>query len=39
MTSVQIDDLDCPNCEGLTMGELNMKTLKYNCFKCGKEVN
>lgn len=38
MGYVQIDDLDCPNCNQITMGQLNMKTAKYECFKCGKVV-
>jgi len=39
MTTVDIDDLECPYCNKITNGVLNMKTLKYTCNKCGKEVN
>ena len=38
MTTVQIDDLECPYCEKITLGELNLKTKKYTCFKCDREV-
>ena len=38
MATVQIDDLDCPYCDKLTIGELNTKTGKYKCLVCGYEV-
>lgn len=39
MTKVQIDDFECPECEEITLAELDMDTLKYTCFKCGKEFD
>ena len=38
MTKVQIDDLDCPYCNEITIGELNIKTGEYICFKCDNKI-
>ena len=38
MTMVQIDDLDCPYCKRITMGELNINTQEYRCLRCGKII-
>ena len=38
MSYVQIDDLNCPNCKKITMGELNIKKQEYKCLKCGKII-
>jgi len=38
MSCVQIDDLDCPFCNQITMGQLDIKRREYMCFKCGKVV-
>jgi len=38
MSLVNIDDLDCPYCKEITIGELDIKKGKYFCLKCGKEV-
>jgi len=35
MTKVQIDDLNCPHCEKVTHGELDIKNGLYVCYKCG----
>jgi len=36
MTKVQIDDFDCPNCDKITLAELDIKTGRYTCLCCGK---
>ena len=36
MTHVDIDDFECPKCKKITMADLDMKTSKYTCIKCGK---
>lgn len=38
MSKVEIDDLDCPNCNQITMGELDLKEMKYTCMKCNKII-
>jgi DNA-directed RNA polymerase subunit RPC12/RpoP len=38
MTKVEIDDLNCTHCKKITLGELDIKTRKYTCMKCGREV-
>jgi len=39
MSLVQIDDFVCPYCKKITIAELNIKTAKYTCLKCGKVIN
>lgn len=36
MSYVQIDDFECPYCNKITIAELNVKTGKYRCLKCGR---
>ena len=38
MSHVEIDNLDCPNCNKLTIGNLDIKRMEYTCLKCGKVV-
>ncbi len=38
MSSVQIEDFDCPKCNKITMADLNLKTQRYTCLRCGKEI-
>jgi len=35
MTTVQIDDFECENCNEQTIAELDMNTQRYTCSKCG----
>jgi transposase len=39
MTHVQIDDLDCPYCEKITLGNLDIKRQEYSCLRCGNVVD
>lgn len=39
MSKVQLDNYYCP-CDGkVGLGELDIKTMRYSCMRCGKEVN
>ena len=35
MTRVDVDDFDCPYCEEVTNAELDFKTNKHTCNRCG----
>lgn len=35
MTTVQIDDFECPHCNHITLAELDMDNCVYTCLECG----
>jgi len=38
MSSVLIDDYNCPTCRKITNADLNMRTQIYTCLICGESV-